>query len=437
MSTPPIIKPLPPARFVSSVGGASLGILLILFGCCSNVLTLEILTRRDSSLGNLITFAQFLFISCEGFLHQFNFSSFSLKPRQLPLLVYVKLTSIFFLTSVLNNKALDFDISIPVHTVFRSSGLTATLLLGNIFYSMKYSIHQIIACLLVTSGIIVVTLADAFKNKLKDCCHDDISFTNSSIINNTSIDNSSSSLLSSSLSLNDSLISFNWLIGIFMLFTALFLSAFLGHEQDRTYKKYGKNTWKEMMFYSHLFALPAFSLAGRDIFNHFHSLFDAEPVIFHLYEMKISLPFAIILLLNLILQAICIRGVYLLTTHTNTLTCNLIITARKLISLLLSVRYFGNIFTGSHWIGSLLVFLGVLTYSFKPSTQIVQVSQSTKNDQEDKSQHSSTSINNGKHSDRTNSNEPLLADSSEFDDQKDLMGIRHRSLQSTKPMSSR
>ena len=80
-----------------------------------------------------------------------------------PLLVYVKITAIFFLTSLLNNAALDYHISIPVHTVFRSSGLTATLLLGRFVYKTRYPMHQVIACMLVSVGILCVTLADVAR----------------------------------------------------------------------------------------------------------------------------------------------------------------------------------------------------------------------------------------------------------------------------------
>jgi drug/metabolite transporter (DMT)-like permease len=101
---------------------------------------------------------------------------FGLAPRVVPLLLYVRITSIFFLTSLINNAALDYHISIPVHTVFRSSGLTATLLLGRYIYHMKYPTHQVVACVLVSAGILGVTLADVGKPRgatsTPGCCDD-------------------------------------------------------------------------------------------------------------------------------------------------------------------------------------------------------------------------------------------------------------------------
>lgn len=151
---------------------------------------------------------------------------------------------------------------------------------------------------------------------------------------------------------------------------ALFLSAYLGHEQDRTYKVYGKGVWKEVMFYSHLLALPAFTFVAPDILRHLRLLASLPapdlPLPFLPSLSPLSPPLLLVLLLNLLFQSVCIRGVYLLTTHSNTLTCNLLLTLRKLLSLLLSVTYFGNSFNGWQWAGSVLVFMGVLVYSQNP-----------------------------------------------------------------------
>lgn len=48
---------------------------------------------------------------------------------------------------------------------------------------------------------------------------------------------------------------------------------------------------------------------------------------------------------------------------TNSLTCTLVLTLRKFISLLFSIWYFGNPFTVQHWIGTVLVFVGTWCYS--------------------------------------------------------------------------
>lgn len=303
---------------------------------------------------------------------------------------------------MLNNKALAFNISLPVHTVFRSSGLAATLLVGKCLYKQRYPWHQIIACLLVLTGILTVTLADATLPTQTPCCQEAINI-NTSLSNHTvqhpdhTQHNSESSVSLSSLYSSPHL---TWCIGILMLSTALFLSAYLGHEQDRTYKLFGKHTWKEVMFYTHLFALPAFILAATDIKKHVELFIQAAPIIIPmpLYHSSLSVSLFTILAVNLCSQAICIRGVYILTTHTNTLTCNLVITFRKLISLLLSVTYFNNPFTSIHWIGTVLVFIGVMVYSNggsrekEPETQTVKEDTGSKRQSKDAASVSADSI---------------------------------------------
>ena len=333
----------------------------------------------------------------------------------MPLSVYAKITAIFFLTSLLNNKALDFQISIPVHTVFRSSGLCATLLLGHFGYHLRYPRHQVVACLLVSVGILAVTVMDAGKGKraannavVESCCggegraaganaygllnSSDVSGFNSTAANVTTLVGTVTEQLSSNVvwgtgigMLTSQLAAnhgktchtqvsylFSPCVRVCMLLTvaALFLAAYLGHEQDRTYKQYGKSTWKEVMFYSHLFALPAFTFVAPDVLRHLRLLASLPPSDLPLPFLPslppLSPPLLLVLLLNLLFQSVCIRGVYLLTTHSNTLTCNLLLTLRKLLSLLLSVTYFGNSFSVWQWCGSVLVFLGVLAYSQNP-----------------------------------------------------------------------
>ncbi len=62
---------------------------------------------------------------------------------------------------------------------------------------------------------------------------------------------------------------------------------------------------------------------------------------------------------------------YALNTSTDQLTVNMVLTARKVASLLASVAFFGNAFTVYHVVGSVLVFGGVVAFSFvSQSTQL-------------------------------------------------------------------
>ncbi len=59
------------------------------------------------------------------------------------------------------------QVSVPLHTVFRSSSLPASLVIGYFFFKHKYTAVEVLSCLCVTIGTIVITLADA-QAKLAD-----------------------------------------------------------------------------------------------------------------------------------------------------------------------------------------------------------------------------------------------------------------------------
>ncbi|CAG0903930.1 unnamed protein product, partial [Cyprideis torosa] len=90
---------------------------LVFLGCCTNVILLEFMVKKDPGCGNLITFLQFLFISVEGFIFEAKCGT---KAPIIPLKEYLIMVSMYFLTSVINNYVYQFDISIPLHTIFRS-----------------------------------------------------------------------------------------------------------------------------------------------------------------------------------------------------------------------------------------------------------------------------------------------------------------------------
>lgn len=70
-------------------------------------------------------------------LSQFDFRTRRFLPRVIPMSTYALMTSLFLSASVLNNLALDYNISIPVHTVFRSSGLAGTLITGYLMFGKR------------------------------------------------------------------------------------------------------------------------------------------------------------------------------------------------------------------------------------------------------------------------------------------------------------
>ncbi|KIH47108.1 UAA transporter family protein [Ancylostoma duodenale] len=98
-----------------------------------------------------------------------------------------------------------------------------------------------------------------------------------------------------------------WMIGIAMLIFALLASAYLAICQQRMYETYGKYP-EEAIYY-------------------------------------------------------CIRFVYRLNAEVEALTVTLVVTLRKFLSLVVSIWWFQNPFTGQHWIGAFLVFAGTLAFA--------------------------------------------------------------------------
>jgi UDP-xylose/UDP-N-acetylglucosamine transporter B4 len=202
---------------------------LIFGGCCSNVYTLELLVQHVSKSGNLITFGQFVIVAVIGLYA--NLSGFRLKKRSIPIFYWIIMVLLFSAVSVLNNYALGFNISMPLHIIFRSASLLFSMIIGYLFFNQRFSVAKIFGVILVTLGIVITTFETA---------------------------NQTSSSSSASMS--------EWILGISILTAALILSCFLGQYQQWLYQRYPKE-WKEGLFYTHILSLPLFGFLYQDLSN--------------------------------------------------------------------------------------------------------------------------------------------------------------------------
>ncbi|XP_063782826.1 nucleotide sugar transporter SLC35B4 [Pseudophryne corroboree] len=303
---------------------------LVFSGCCSNVVFLELLARKFPGCGNIVTFAQFLLIAIEGFIFQ---AQFGRKRPAIPLRYYVTMVAMFFTVSVVNNYALNLNISMPLHMIFRSGSLIANMILGIIILNKRYSSSKYLSIVLVSMGIFICTLMSAKQVATYSTSSKDEGFE----------------------------AFLWWLLGIAALTFALLLSARMGIFQETLYKEYGKHS-KEALFYNHALPLPGFLLLAPDIYN--HAVMFSQSEMFTLPLLGIQMPIMwFYLLMNVITQYVCIRGVFILTTECPSLTVTLVVTLRKFLSLIFSILYFNNPFTTWHWIGTLLVFVGTLLYT--------------------------------------------------------------------------
>ncbi|KAH9843773.1 UAA transporter [Rhodofomes roseus] len=379
---------------------------LIFGGCCSNALTLEQLTTRHPRSGNLITFAQFLIITVV-FLPRFvvyrrtPIPHITLRKRRVPLAPYMLQVSLFAATSLLNNAAFAYAIPMPVHIIFRSGGLVASLLLNWLFVGRRYNVIQITSVAVVSLGVIVTTLSAAVPKRSGP---------------GTPMTGTDPSLYAT---------------GVGILTLALFLSGLLGVLQDRMYAKYGRKDakpqstgrdgseanrdvkdapdvkakekkdgtgprkadeevppWQEALFYMHFLSMPLFFFVRRDLLAQFHAL-GAEPTYNvplpsavrsmaaalpgsgYRVDGEVMIPEAYVpLVLNTLTQLLCVAGVHRLTARVSSLTVSLVLVVRKAVSLLISVALFrgaGREVGGGRavmmWAGAALVFAGTVGYS--------------------------------------------------------------------------
>ncbi|XP_059061474.1 UDP-xylose and UDP-N-acetylglucosamine transporter [Achroia grisella] len=313
---------------------AALAMTMVFVGCCSNVVFLEMVVKEDPGAGNLATFLQFLFIATIGFC---TVGKFGTAKRNIPFKQYIILVGFFWTSSVANNYAFDFNISMPLHMIFRAGSLMANMAMGVWILKKQYPFLKYLAIFMISGGIAVCTIQSSGDVKAPRETHEDAAEEER-------------------LKFIDWLW---WCLGIAILTFALFVSARMGIFQESLYSKYGKHPW-EALYYTHLMPLVFWLPTSSNLITHIKLATETPNVEF----LGLILPRQVLwLILYVSTQGLCISAVYVLTTESASLTVTLTVTLRKFVSLLFSIVYFRNPFTFGHWIGTLLVFIGTLIFT--------------------------------------------------------------------------
>lgn len=145
----------------------------------------------------------------------------------------------------------------------------------------------------------------------------------------------------------------------------------MGLYTEETYRKYGPQ-WKENLFYSHLLSLPLFLPFMPSMWTQFNKLASSKPLplpiasLFGVEKLSdnfqrsvdmIQIPSQLFyLVMNVLTQYACIRGVNLLAAASSALTVTIVLNIRKLVSLLLSIWLFGNHLAPGTLLGACIVF---------------------------------------------------------------------------------
>lgn len=336
-----------------------LAVATVFCGCQINVSSLETIVSDPSGkgFGFTLTFLQFLFVAAAALPESVRWRQWRrsgrllppLAPRQLRLDLLAALAAVFWLVSVINNVVFIFNISVPIHTVFRSSSLVANVATGFVFFGKRYTAQQLLCVALVTAGVLILALSVAPTSSTR-------SNDAGGAVAATEADAAADFAL--------------WATGIAALFASVVFSACLGLIQDYTYdearraKRGGPDAvvrWKEAMLYSHMMTLPLFLLAGW------------KQIVDDIGQLPTSLyPYVLV---NVLSQFLCIRGVYALIDTTSAFSMTMTITMRKFASLLISVFYFGHyrMFTAIHWAAIAMVMVGGPLFPFAKKAQQVQV----------------------------------------------------------------
>ncbi|KAI9831380.1 MAG: golgi uridine diphosphate-N- acetylglucosamine transporter [Phylliscum demangeonii] len=314
---------------------------LIFGGCCSNVYTLEAIIKHEPQSGILITFSQFILVAAIGYGSHFSarHPPFFLQPNRVPVRKWFHFTLLFFATNLLNNFAFGYSISIPVHIILRSGGSVMTMVVGRLWAQKRYTRTQVGSVVLLTTGAIIAAWADARTKR------------SSSSSPPTPPGNSSRSTNSSSSS---------FLTGLALLLLAQLLGAIQGVYAEGIYRAHGRH-WTECVFYSHLLGLPLFLPLIRPLRRQFQHLLVTSA---SLASASASTSLPVVLVANALTQYACIRGVNGVAGHASALTVTIVLSVRKLVSLLLSIALFGNeLAPGVAW-GAVTVFVAGAGYAW-------------------------------------------------------------------------
>lgn len=268
---------------------------------------------------------------------------------------------------MLNNWAFAYKISVPLHIILRSGGPVASIIIGYLFNGRRYSGGQIFAVMMLTAGVVAAALADA-QAKGQDLGM--ATESDSTVLNTT--------------------------IGFTLLAIAMVLSAFQGIYADWLYGTYGRDHWKEALFYSHALSLPFFLVSFSQLSSQWQVVMSSPSLLSKILDLSnhqstdsfyhaalsiLSTPLCknglfrsllgqlpvqvAYLIMNALTQYLCIRGVHLLSAKSSSLTVTVVLNIRKLVSLLLSIYLFGNDLGSGVLLGAVLVFIGGGLYGFE------------------------------------------------------------------------
>ncbi len=307
-------------------------------------------------------------------------------PTVLSLWRYAHMTLVFFVMMYLNNLAFSFNISQPLHMVFRSANLMVSYAYGYFLEGRKYTRQQLASVVLITAGAAAATFAETILGDTAaaagqgGCAGGGCGDLGAAARAAAGGGGGGGGRLLSALfdsNAQGGLYLLRWWLGVSILAAVLLLQTYLGSLQNKcredvkaTPDGEGRFSW-ETLFFFHFFALPCFAPTLPALPATF-ARWSASPATGAelgwagagaLLAPLLRVPIMWVhVAVNVVTQYVCLCGVYLLIGSSDQLTVNVALTVRKFLSLLISIWLFKNTFTGLHWVGALCVIFGTALF---------------------------------------------------------------------------
>jgi len=247
--------------------------------------------------------------------------------------------------STLANVVFAFNIAVPIHTMFRSCNIIASVALGWTFFGQKYTARQVLCVVTITVGILLASYGDAQAFVGSSSC------TSNCAATSTVVEVGSGGFG-------------RWSIGVAILVCVQVLQATLGHTQAVFYKRDAHKAPKdqladEFLFTAHVGSLLMIPVLWDDI-THSVAQAQASAPFSPLFPIPRNIVY---MAMNNLTQLCCIKGVFRLAANFSPLTVNIALSVRKFLSVVLSATWFGNPWTHLHSIATVAIFGGVFAYA--------------------------------------------------------------------------
>lgn len=319
----------------------------------SSIIFMEYVLKGDPNAGNFINATEFVFVLLQSIPGRLEPGAWQLLPLRASWASHAQHAFLWVSMSTLANYVFAYNISVPIHTLFRSCNIIASVCLGLFFFNQRYTLKQFICVLIITVGIFFASIGDARKFWSGSTCKDCAPGTPVQPLNDVEFG--------------------KWTVGIAMLLCVQLFQATLGHTQAVFYQRFSNQGTKdqladEFLFTSHVVSLFMILALWEDISSS-ALLAVATPPLHPLLPIPRRLCWVV---LNNFTQLACIKGVFRLSANYSPLTVNVALSVRKFLSVVLSAVWFGNPWTYLHSIATVLIFGGVFAYSNCPKAEALK-----------------------------------------------------------------